>query len=150
MKFYREKRHGCSFGGDPIQKLDLIRVHADLVKIKNNYEKMGYQKEFDDYYDLYISPLHVHKSKDDHEKAIFTLCSKLSVVAEENAVYRVSKTKAGRNNKSKRFVSDEELREIIFKSKRMKENQDEKENRVKISGEKHTGEKTQGESQVEK
>ena len=78
---------------------------------------MGYQKEFDDYYDLYISPLHVHKSKDDHEKAIFTLCSKLSVVAEENAVYRVSKKKANRGDRRKRFVSDEELHEIIFKNR---------------------------------
>jgi hypothetical protein len=117
LKLCREDCHGCSLEVDSIQKQDLIRVHADLVKIKNNYEKMGYQNKFEEYYDLYISPLHIHKSKDDHEKAIFMLCSTLSVVAEENAVYRIPKTKAVRSDKSKRFVSDEELYEMIFKNK---------------------------------
>ncbi|WNY27914.1 hypothetical protein MmiEs2_00930 [Methanimicrococcus stummii] len=82
------------FGGDSIQKQDLIRVHADLAKMKNSYEKMGYQEEFEDYNELFITPMHIHKSKDDHEKAIFMLSSKLSlIVAEENAVYQTSKTK---------------------------------------------------------
>ena len=62
--------------------------------MKNNYEKMGYKEEFDDYYNLSISPIHVHKSKDDHTKAIFVLSSKLSmIVAEEIAIYQVSKLK---------------------------------------------------------
>jgi len=77
-----------------IQKQELIRIHADLAKMKNSYEKMGYRKEFDEYYDLSISPMHVHKSKDDHSKAIFLLSSKLSlIVAEESAIYQVSKLK---------------------------------------------------------
>ncbi|MDR2944734.1 MAG: UPF0058 family protein [Methanosarcinales archaeon] len=90
-----------AIGGETIQKQDLIRVHADLVKMKNNYEKMGYQKEFEDYYDLYITPMHVHKSKDEHEKAIFTLSSKLSlIVAEENAIYQTAKLKTKSENKT--------------------------------------------------
>ncbi|WP_316557358.1 UPF0058 family protein [Methanimicrococcus hongohii] len=99
-----------------IQKQDLIKVHADLVKIKNNYEKMGYQKEFDEYYDLYITPSHIHKSKDDHQKAIFTLCDTLTVVAEENAVYMPAKTGKGRRTKRKKLVSDDELYEMLLKN----------------------------------
>lgn len=92
----------AAVGGDFIQKQDLIRVHADLVKMKNNYEKMGYQKAFDDYYDLYITPLHVHKSKDEHERAIFTLSSKLSLIAaEENALYQTAKIRTDSEDKMK-------------------------------------------------
>lgn len=81
-------------GGDSIQKQDLIRVHADLAKMKSNYEKMGYREEFSEYHDLYITPMHVHKSKDEHEKAIYVLSSKLSmIVAEENAIYQTAKIK---------------------------------------------------------
>jgi Predicted metal-binding protein len=62
--------------------------------MKNNYEKMGYKEEFDEYYGLFISPMHVHKSKDEHEKAIFVLSSTLSmIVAEENEIYQISKLK---------------------------------------------------------
>ncbi|MBZ3935686.1 UPF0058 family protein [Methanimicrococcus blatticola] len=106
-------------GGDSIQKQDLIRVHADLVKMKNNYEKMGYQKEFDDYYDLYITPMHVHKSKDEHERAIFMLSSKLSsIVAEENALYQTAKIKTHSDDKIElRLSLAEESGEGIFKNK---------------------------------
>ncbi|MDY0266647.1 MAG: UPF0058 family protein [Methanimicrococcus sp.] len=78
-----------------IRKQELIRVHADLVKMKRNYEMMGYQKEFDAYDNMYITPLHIHKSKDEHEKAIFSLSSALSlIVAEENAIYQTAKIKS--------------------------------------------------------
>lgn len=69
--------------------------------MKKNYEKMGYHKEFEDYNDLYISPMHVHKSKDEHEKAIFLLSSGLSrIVAEENAIYQTAKIKESRYEKA--------------------------------------------------
>jgi len=56
---------------------------------------MGYQKEFDAYDNMYITPLHIHKSKDEHEKAIFSLSSALSlIVAEENAIYQTAKIKS--------------------------------------------------------
>jgi len=84
--------NGFGQGGDRIQKQELIRVHADLVRMKNNYEKKGYKSEFQPYYELSISPGHVHKSKDEHKKAIFVLSSVLSsVVAEESAVYQAAK-----------------------------------------------------------
>ncbi len=87
--------------------------------MKNNYEKMGYQKEFDDYYDLYITPMHVHKSKDEHEKAIFTLSSKLSlIVAEENALYQTAKIKTASDDKIKLKISqNKEFEEALFKNK---------------------------------
>ena len=70
----------------------MLRVHADLVKMKNNFEKMGYKQEFERYYLLHINPGHIHKSKNEHEKAIFTLSSALSmIVAEENAIYQATK-----------------------------------------------------------
>jgi hypothetical protein len=81
-------------GGGRIQKQELIRVHADLVRMKNSFEKMGYKNEFREYQELLISPTHVHKSKDDHEKAIFILSSKLSsLVAEQKEMYKFSKLK---------------------------------------------------------
>lgn len=109
----------AAVGGDFIQKQDLIRVHADLVRMKNNYEKMGYQKEFDDYYDLYITPMHVHKSKDEHERAIFMLSSKLSmIVAEENALYQTAKIKTGSDDKLKfKVLQNKEFNETVFKNK---------------------------------
>lgn len=58
---------------------------------------MGYKQEFDEYYALLINPCHIHKSKNDHEKAIFVLSSKLSMIAaEENAIYQTSKMKKSR------------------------------------------------------
>jgi len=80
-----------------IQKQELLRVHADLVKMKNNFEKMGYKREFEDYYSLLINPGHIHKSKNEHEKAIFILSSALStIVAEESAIYQATKMKEER------------------------------------------------------
>ena len=88
--------------GDHIQKQELIRVHADLVKMKNTFEKKGYKEEFKRYYELSISPGHVHKSKDEHKRAIFVLSSVLSaVVAEENEVYQAAKLREG-NGQNKR------------------------------------------------
>jgi len=60
--------------------------------MKNTFEKKGYKEKFKPYYDLSISPGHVHKSKDEHKRAIFVLSSTLSaVVAEENEVYQAAK-----------------------------------------------------------
>lgn len=75
--------------------------------MKRNYEMMGYQKEFDAYDNMYITPLHIHKSKDEHEKAIFSLSSALSlIVAEENAIYQTAKIKSKSDDreKIKRFL----------------------------------------------
>ena len=86
-------------GGGTIQKQELIRIHAELARMKNNYEKRGYRKEFEAYYNLRISPVHVHKSKDDHEKAIFVLSATLSmIVAEENSIYQVLKIREESKN----------------------------------------------------
>jgi len=83
-----------------IQKQELLRVHADLVKMKNNFEKMGHNQKFGEYYSLLINPGHIHKSKNEHEKAIFVLSSTLSIiVAEENAVYQATRMKIDRMKK---------------------------------------------------
>lgn len=68
--------------------------------MKAGYEKMGYEEEFNDYNEMYITPMHVHKSKDEHEKAIFALSSKLSmIVAEENAIYQTAKIRTESDDK---------------------------------------------------
>jgi hypothetical protein len=62
--------------------------------MKNTFEKIGYKNEFREYQELLISPTHVHKSKDDHEKAIFILSSKLStLIAEQKEIYKIAKQK---------------------------------------------------------
>ncbi|MDV0447802.1 hypothetical protein MsAg5_17170 [Methanosarcinaceae archaeon Ag5] len=79
---------GCDF----IQKNELLQIHADLSRLKKLYERYGYVPEFNEYYELEISPLHVHRSKEDHKQAIFALSNALSIVAEEqNEAYTFSK-----------------------------------------------------------
>lgn len=70
-----------------MNKNQLIRLHADLVKIKLQMERSedGLFREFQNYYDLGISPLHIHKSKGEHEQAIFLLLEQLLTVVSNNA-----------------------------------------------------------------
>lgn len=58
-----------------MDKFDLIKLHADLSKIKAQLERHhGIYKEFEAYDKLSVTPLHFHKSKNEHEEAVKILC----------------------------------------------------------------------------
>ncbi len=46
--------------------------------MKRYFERNGLTHEFDDYKALSISPVHIHRSKADHKRAIFILGGELA------------------------------------------------------------------------
>src|SRR5581483_91326 len=67
--FYEGQRVGS------LQKDELIQMHTLLCQIKNHLQSTGVAsgEAFAEYEDLGISPVHVHRSKGDHKRAIFLL-----------------------------------------------------------------------------
>ena len=55
-----------------MNKEELIQIHTLMVLMKDFFEKRG-KGEFPKYYSLRISPIHLHKHKNEHKNAIFTL-----------------------------------------------------------------------------
>ena len=66
-----------------MQKDELIQMHTLLCQIKNHLQDSGVasEEQFDDYSTLRISPVHVHRSKSDHKRAIFMLGKELASFA---------------------------------------------------------------------
>ncbi|MEA2053905.1 MAG: UPF0058 family protein [Candidatus Thermoplasmatota archaeon] len=58
-----------------MQKEEIIQLHTLFAQIKNELERqsLGQNVAFEEYNALGILPHHVHKSKDDHKKAVFIL-----------------------------------------------------------------------------
>jgi hypothetical protein len=63
-----------------MQKDELIQMHTLLCQIKNHLQNTGVAggDSFDEYEHLGISPVHVHRSKGDHKRAIFLLGKELA------------------------------------------------------------------------
>lgn len=62
-----------------MQKDELIQMHTLLCQIKNHFEEQGVPREtFDQYNRMGVSPVHVHRSKTDHKRAIFILGQELA------------------------------------------------------------------------
>ena len=66
-----------------MQKDELIQMHTLLCQIKNHLENTGVAgpDHFRDYDHLGVSPVHVHRSKGDHKRAIFLLGKELATFA---------------------------------------------------------------------
>lgn len=66
-----------------MQKDELIQMHTLLCQIKNHLESTGVANtdNFREYDDLGVSPVHVHRSKGDHKRAIFLLGKELASFA---------------------------------------------------------------------
>lgn len=66
-----------------MQKDELIQMHTLLCQIKNHLLDTGACKEevFREYDALGISPVHVHRSKGEHKRAIFILGKCLATFA---------------------------------------------------------------------
>lgn len=63
-----------------MQKDELIQMHTLLCQIKNHLQSTGVADEeaFAEYEGLGISPVHVHRSKGEHKRAIFLLGKELA------------------------------------------------------------------------
>jgi len=56
-----------------MQKEDLIYLHTVLARVKMHMESQGVKADFSKYDELHINPVHIHRNKTDHERAIFLL-----------------------------------------------------------------------------
>jgi hypothetical protein len=57
-----------------VQKEELLHLHMLLVHVRKYYESTtGEDVSTDQYNALHISPVHIHKNKVTHKKAILTL-----------------------------------------------------------------------------
>lgn len=63
-----------------MQKDELIQMHTLLCQIKNHLQSVGVAggEAFAEYEGLGISPVHVHRSKGEHKRAIFLLGKELA------------------------------------------------------------------------
>ena len=69
-----------------MNKEELIHIHTLMVLVKDFFEKRG-KGEFSKYYSLQISPIHVHRHKDEHKNAIFVLGKEiLSVINADSSM----------------------------------------------------------------
>lgn len=66
-----------------MQKDELIQMHTLLCQIKNHLQQTGVApgESFREYENLGISPVHVHRSKGEHKRAIFLLGKELALFA---------------------------------------------------------------------
>lgn len=60
-----------------MQKEELIYIHTVLVQVKRFIESEGIEADFSEYEAMQISPVHVHRSKNDHKAAIFILSDEI-------------------------------------------------------------------------
>ncbi len=63
----------------PMHKEELVLLHLTLFYIKRFFEEVGIANgHFREYDKLGIKPVHIHKSKAEHKKAVFLLCRGIS------------------------------------------------------------------------
>lgn len=63
-----------------MQKEEIIQLHTLFAQIKNEVEQQADATSFEEYEALDILPHHIHKSKDDHKRAVFVLGKGLAQV----------------------------------------------------------------------
>ncbi len=63
-----------------MHKDELIQMHTLLCEIKTHLEQHGVTgpEAFLEYREMGVSPIHVHRSKSEHKRAIFTLGKELA------------------------------------------------------------------------
>lgn len=61
-----------------VQKEELLYIHSVMAQVKRHIEAGHPGVDFSGYEALRISPAHVHRSKKDHKRAIFTLGEEIS------------------------------------------------------------------------
>ncbi|MDI6811206.1 MAG: UPF0058 family protein [archaeon] len=67
-----------------MKKEELIHLHMLLAQLKKYCMENGLDCDFSKYDDLGISPFQVHRSKEEHKRAIFVLGTELASMAVKN------------------------------------------------------------------
>jgi len=58
-----------------MHKEELVFLHLTLFHVKRFLEEVGVTNGYFEEYDEFgVQPVHIHKSKNDHKRAIFLLC----------------------------------------------------------------------------
>ena len=67
-----------------MHKEEIVLLHLTLFHIKKLFENAGIANgHFKSYDELGIQPVHIHRSKSDHKKAILMLCKGISEIFKE-------------------------------------------------------------------
>jgi len=67
-----------------MHKEEIVLLHLTLFHVKRLFEQAGIANgHFKIYDELDIQPVHIHKSKADHKKAILLLCRGISEIFKE-------------------------------------------------------------------
>ena len=78
-----------------MHKEELIQLHSYMAQMKRYFERHGITHEFDDYKALSISPVHIHRSKADHKRAIFILGGELAtLMSRDDPIFEETSTPA--------------------------------------------------------
>lgn len=69
-----------------MHKEELVLLHLTLFHVKRVFEEAGFGNgHFSSYEDMGVQPVHIHRSKADHRKAILTLCKGISDIFKETS-----------------------------------------------------------------
>jgi hypothetical protein len=63
-----------------LDKEELIHIHMLLYQVKMLMEQLGVSRGFKEYEALNIKPVHVHRSKSEHKRAIFVLGNEIAKI----------------------------------------------------------------------
>lgn len=67
-----------------MHKEELVLLHLTLYHMKRFFEEAGFANgHFGFYEDMGVQPVHIHKSKADHKKAVISLCKGISDIFKE-------------------------------------------------------------------
>ncbi|VUT27457.1 MAG: hypothetical protein SYNGOMJ08_00001 [Candidatus Syntrophoarchaeum sp. GoM_oil] len=76
-----------------MHKEELIQLHMFLVQLKDHFEKEECGLEsFSNYKQLEITPVHIHRSKADHKRAIFTLSNEIASLVADDEFSGIART----------------------------------------------------------
>ena len=64
-----------------MKKEELVHLHMLLVLLKKYCEEQSLDCDFSRYYEMKISPIQVHRSKEEHKQAVLVLATELASMA---------------------------------------------------------------------
>ncbi len=71
-----------------MKKEELIHLHLLLAQLKKYCEEHGLECSFEKYNELGISPFQVHRSKEEHKRAVLVLGTELASLAMRDNLIR--------------------------------------------------------------
>jgi hypothetical protein len=67
-----------------MNKEELIQLHTLLVQVKEYFEENNFDCDFTKYNELGITPLRLHRRKEEHKQAVFILLTELILAAKKH------------------------------------------------------------------